>query len=71
MMNEVHVLLECPAKANNRKKAGLVQQYPETANTYILKQYLGHNWSGKLGARDICYARSNLWGDVSEEYLHV
>ena len=46
MMNEVHVLLECPAKANKRKKAGLVkyvQQYPEMANTYIPKQYLGHN----------------------------
>lgn len=43
MLNEVHVLLEWPAKANGRKTAGLVeyvQQYLEMANKYILKRYL-------------------------------
>ncbi len=43
MLNEVHVLLERPAKANGRKTAGLVkyvQQYLEMANKYILKRYL-------------------------------
>ena len=67
MLNEVHVLLEWPAKANGRKTAGLVeyvQQYLEMANKYILKRYLMEvgSWSCWKRAPDIHTVKSMRWG---------
>ena len=59
-LNEVHMILECPARIEERKKAGLVnyiEQYPGKANKYILRRYLGQDGCGRLKllnrARDI------------------
>ena len=75
MLNEVHVLLERPAKANGRKTAGLVeyvQQYLEMANKYILKRYLGQDGSGKLKLLKTStrYTNGQIY-EVRCTYLHV
>ena len=59
-LNETHVILECPATNEERKKAGLdnyIQQYPGMTKKYILRRYLGQDGCGRLRllnrARDI------------------
>ena len=50
-LNEAHMILECPATSEERKKAGLVtyiQQYLGKANKYILRRYLGQDLCGSL-----------------------
>ena len=50
-LNEAHVILECPAVKEERRKAGIVnyiQQYPGKANKYILRLYLGQDGCGRL-----------------------
>ena len=50
-LNEAHVILECPATNEERRKAGLVsyiQQYPGKASKYIMRRYLGQDGCGRL-----------------------
>ena len=50
-LNEAHVILECPATNEERRKAGLVsyiQQYPGKASKYIMRRYLGQDGRGRL-----------------------